>query len=71
MTNTPDPFEQDIRPPAQEREELVVDLEGYEGPIDVLLTLAREQKVDLTHISILQLADQYLAFISAARRLRL
>jgi segregation and condensation protein A len=51
--------------------ELVVDLEGYEGPIDVLLTLAREQKVDLTKISILQLADQYLAFIAAARRLRL
>jgi segregation and condensation protein A len=51
--------------------ELVVDLEGYEGPIDVLLALAREQKVDLTKISILQLADQYLAFIAAARRLRL
>lgn len=55
-------------PPAAE---LVVDLEGYEGPIDVLLTLAREQKVDLTRISILQLADQYLAFIAAARQLRL
>jgi segregation and condensation protein A len=51
--------------------ELVVDLEGYEGPIDMLLALAREQKVDLTRISILQLADQYLAFITAARRLRL
>ncbi|HEV2545814.1 MAG TPA: ScpA family protein [Stellaceae bacterium] len=51
--------------------ELVVDLEGYEGPIDMLLTLAREQKVDLTKISILALADQYLAYISAARRLRL
>ncbi|HZB90930.1 MAG TPA: ScpA family protein [Stellaceae bacterium] len=51
--------------------ELVVDLEGYEGPIDMLLTLAREQKVDLTRISILQLANQYLAYISAARRLRL
>jgi segregation and condensation protein A len=54
-------------PPAS----LVVDLEGYEGPIDVLLTLAREQKVDLTKISILKLAEQYLAFISEARRLRL
>ena len=41
--------------------ELVVDLEGYEGPIDMLLTLAREQKVDITKISILALADQYLA----------
>jgi segregation and condensation protein A len=51
--------------------ELVVDLEGYEGPIDMLLTLAREQKVDLTKISLLALADQYLAYISAARRLRL
>jgi segregation and condensation protein A len=51
--------------------ELVVDLDGYEGPIDVLLRLAREQKVDLTKISILQLADQYLAFISEARRLSL
>lgn len=51
--------------------ELVVDLEGYEGPIDVLLALARQQKVDLVHISILQLADQYLAFIGEARRLRL
>jgi segregation and condensation protein A len=51
--------------------ELVVDLEGYEGPIDVLLVLARQQKVDLVHLSILQLANQYLAFIAAARRLRL
>ena len=49
----------------------MVDLEGYEGPIDVLLSLAREQKVDLTQISILRLADQYLAFIAAARRLKL
>jgi segregation and condensation protein A len=51
--------------------ELVVDLGAYEGPIDVLLSLAREQKVDLTKISILQLADQYLAFITAARSLHL
>ena len=53
------------------RDELHLDLDGYEGPIDVLLTLARDQKVDLTKISILQLADQYLEFITAARRLRL
>jgi len=53
------------------RGELVVDLEGFEGPIDALLVLARQQKVDLLHISILQLADQYLAFIAEARRLRL
>jgi segregation and condensation protein A len=54
-----------------EDESLVVDLEGYEGPLDVLLALARVQKVDITRISILQLAEQYLAFISSARRLRL
>jgi segregation and condensation protein A len=51
--------------------DLVLDLDGYEGPLDVLLVLAREQKVDLTQISILQLADQYLTFIERARRLRL
>ncbi len=50
---------------------LVLDLDGYEGPIDLLLALAREQKVDLTKLSILQLADQYLAFIAAQRQLRL
>ena len=51
--------------------DLVLDLEGFEGPIDVLLTLARQQKVDLTRISILKLAEQYLEFIAAARRLSL
>ena len=50
---------------------LVLDLDGYEGPIDLLLTLAREQKVDLARLSILALADQYLAFIGEQRRLRL
>src|ERR1700747_2169568 len=50
---------------------LMVDVEGFEGPLDLLLTLARQQKVDLTKISILALADQYLAFIEQARRLRL
>ena len=50
---------------------LVVDLEGYEGPLDVLLALARTQKVDLAKISILKLADQYLAFITEARKLSL
>ncbi|HEV2303798.1 MAG TPA: ScpA family protein, partial [Stellaceae bacterium] len=54
-----------------ESAELVLDLDGYEGPIDMLLSLAREQKVDLAKISILALADQYLAFIAARRRLRL
>lgn len=51
--------------------DLVLDLNGYEGPLDVLLTLARDQKVDLTRISILQLADQYLGFVERARRLHL
>ena len=46
---------------------LVLDLDGFEGPIDLLLKLAREQKVDLSRISILALAEQYLAFIVAAR----
>jgi len=50
---------------------LVLDLDGYEGPIDLLLALAREQKVDLARISILALADQYLAFIAAQQRLSL
>ena len=49
----------------------MVDLDGYEGPLDVLLTLARNQKVDVTKISILDLAEQYLAFIAQARRIRL
>ncbi len=53
------------------RGELIVDLEGFEGPIDALLVLARQQKVDLMHISILQLADQYITFIGEARRLSL
>src|SRR5712672_260935 len=50
---------------------LIVDVEGLEGPLDLLLTMARQQKVDLAKISILALADQYLAFVEQARRLRL
>jgi segregation and condensation protein A len=50
---------------------LIVDVEGFEGPLDLLLTLARQQKVDLSKISVLALADQYLAFIETARQLRL
>lgn len=49
----------------------LVSLDGYEGPLDVLLTLSRQQKLDLTGISILDLAEQYLTFIAEARRLRL
>jgi segregation and condensation protein A len=50
---------------------LIVDVDGFEGPLDLLLTLARHQKVDLAKISILALADQYLTFIEAARKVRL
>jgi segregation and condensation protein A len=50
---------------------LVVSLDGFEGPLDVLLALARTQKVDLAKISVLELANQYLQFIAEARKLRL
>ena len=50
---------------------LLLDIDGYEGPIDVLLELARNQKVDLTKISILQLVRQYLGFIERAKQLNL
>ncbi len=65
-----EPFEM-AKPEPPPAADLVVDLEGYQGPIDLLLNLAREQKVDLLQISILKLADQYLAFVAAARKLRL
>ncbi|HEY3798333.1 MAG TPA: ScpA family protein [Caulobacteraceae bacterium] len=51
-------------------EALIVDLDGYEGPLDLLLALARRQKVDLLQISIAKLADQYLLFVREARRRR-
>lgn len=70
MTSEAD-FEEDVQAPSAGAGALVLDLEGFEGPIDVLLQLARDQKVDLTQISILQLAEQYLEFIREARRLRL
>jgi len=56
---------------SSEEPALVIDVEGFEGPLDLLLMLARQQKVDLAKISILALADQYLAFIEQARKLRL
>jgi segregation and condensation protein A len=71
MTDAP-PFEEDPpREPGASAAELHLDIAGFEGPIDVLLQLAREQKVDLTQIRILDLAEQYLAFVREARRLRL
>ena len=55
----------------QEDPALLVDVDGYEGPLDLLLELARRQKVDLTRISILSLAEQYLVFVEEAQLLRL
>lgn len=52
-------------------EALIVDVDGYEGPLDLLLTMSRTQKVDLRQISILDLAEQYLAFVERAKALRL
>ena len=52
-------------------EALVVDVDGFEGPLDLLLNLSRTQKVDLRQVSILQLAQQYLAFVEKAKELRL
>ena len=51
--------------------ELIVDLDGFEGPLDLLLTLSRSQKLDLMQISILQLAEQYLDFVEKARSLQI
>ncbi len=58
-------------PPVDESGALIVDVGGFEGPLDLLLELARHHKIDLKQISILKLAEQYLAFIEKARRLQL
>jgi segregation and condensation protein A len=52
-------------------EALIVDVDGFEGPLDLLLTLSRTQKVDLRKISVLKLAEQYLGFVEQARTLRI
>ena len=62
-------FESDAEIGDEER--LIVDVDGFEGPLDLLLELARRQKVDLEKISILALAEQYLVFVEKARKLRL
>jgi len=54
----------------EDGEALIVDIDGFEGPLHVLLALARTQKVDLLQLSILKLAEQYLAFVQEARRRR-
>jgi segregation and condensation protein A len=66
-------FEDDFdeRPAVAAADRLTLDLDGWEGPLDLLLTLARTQKVDLAKISILALTDQYLAFIHDAKSLKL
>ena len=58
-------------PAYREPEQLTLDIDGWEGPLDLLLSLARGQKVDLRQISILELAEQYLHFIDNARSLKL
>lgn len=65
------PPEPDWTTPPDDDEAFIVDVDGYEGPLDLLLALARVQKVDLTGISILALAEQYLQFVAEARHLRL
>ena len=70
MTGTGQPQD----PSVSERlaaEALIVDVDGYEGPLDLLLTMSRTQKVDLRQISVLALAEQYLAFVEKARHLRI
>ena len=57
--------------PIRQPDELTLSIDGWEGPLDLLLSLARNQKVDLAQISILQLVEQYLAYLSEARALKL
>ena len=70
-----DAFESPIPDHRRKREpvqlSLFLNIDGYEGPIDVLLQLARDQKVDLTQVSVLQLAEQYLGFVNQAQKLNL
>jgi len=65
---TDDAWEEDTQPQERSPNALLLHIDGFEGPLDVLLTLARDQKVDLRQISILQLAEQYLSFVAEARR---
>lgn len=60
-----------IGPPFDAEDALIVDVAGYEGPLDLLLALARTQKVDLCKISVLALVDQYIVFIAEAQKVRL
>lgn len=60
-----------VEAPYDSEHALIVDVAGYEGPLDLLLALARTQKVDLAKISVLALVDQYLVFIAEAQKLKL
>ncbi|OYV65957.1 MAG: segregation/condensation protein A, partial [Acidiphilium sp. 21-66-27] len=61
----------DPAPQPEPLEAFIVRFEGFEGPLDLLLELARSQKVDLANVSILALVEQYLAIVEGARRVRL
>lgn len=74
------PMQQDVWPdgqaalrvvPEPDADELIVDVGGFEGPLDLLLELARAHKIDLAQVSILALANQYLLFIERAQKMRL
>ena len=65
------PFEIEAIAKGDTEAAFLVDVDGFEGPLDLLLELARRQKVDLARISVLALAEQYLSFIDAARQVRL
>ncbi len=71
MSETTESFETELAERASDEPALLIDVEGFEGPLDLLLALARQQKVDLAKISILALANQYLSFIEHARDLRI
>ncbi len=74
MSDAPERQDEDMWETVDERraaEALIVDVDGFEGPLDLLLTLSRTQKVDLRKISVLKLAEQYLAFVEKARSLRI
>jgi segregation and condensation protein A len=74
MSDTPSLLDEVEHQSVSERlaaEALIVDVDGFEGPLDLLLTLSRTQKVDLMKISILHLAQQYLAFVEKAKQLRI
>lgn len=66
-----DDFDAEAVSQRRAEEALIVDVDGYEGPLDLLLSMARTQKVDLMKISVLGLAEQYLQFVEQARALRI